>query len=303
MGGRPVDLIGSPSARRTVYGFIDRMNLPGLLRTFDFPNPDLSSPQRFTTTVPQQALFLLNNPLLLEESRHLVGRLGTRAGESPTARIERLYRLVYGRPPLLEEVIFARQFLAGAPTEDAAGSATAWHYGYGEYDEAARQLECFHPCRQWTGTSWQADGVALTADGGHPGSDARHAAVRRWTAPCDCVVKVTGTLEHQAEPGIRARVVSSRHREVGRWDVHKGKADTHCAPLAVRAGDALDFIVAGQKSGEHEEFKWTPTVQRIDESADATIWSAAHDFRGPALTPWEQFAQVLLLANEFAFVD
>ena len=38
-----------------MYGFIDRQNLPGLFRTFDFASPDTHAPQRYTTTVPQQA--------------------------------------------------------------------------------------------------------------------------------------------------------------------------------------------------------------------------------------------------------
>src|SRR5207249_3588694 len=53
-GGRPVDLIKKRegSSRRTVYGTIDRNDLPSLFRAFDFANPDLSTAQRDTTTVP-----------------------------------------------------------------------------------------------------------------------------------------------------------------------------------------------------------------------------------------------------------
>src|SRR5262249_22244613 len=64
-GGASVDLTKTPfSQRRTVYGFIERQNLPGMFRTFDFASPDASSPQRYTTTVPQQALFLMNSPFV-----------------------------------------------------------------------------------------------------------------------------------------------------------------------------------------------------------------------------------------------
>jgi hypothetical protein len=41
-GGRPADLLTSP--RRTVYTRVDRQFLPGVLRTFDFANPDLHTP-------------------------------------------------------------------------------------------------------------------------------------------------------------------------------------------------------------------------------------------------------------------
>ena len=59
------------SSRRTLYGFIDRQNLDGVYRTFDFAVPDATSPRRFVTTVPQQALFLMNSPFLHEQARRL----------------------------------------------------------------------------------------------------------------------------------------------------------------------------------------------------------------------------------------
>src|SRR5262249_28737344 len=61
MGGRPVNFEEKDEAAcRTIYGLIDRNNIPTLYRTFDFPSPDTSSPGRPQTTVPQQALFALN---------------------------------------------------------------------------------------------------------------------------------------------------------------------------------------------------------------------------------------------------
>jgi len=48
------------------------------LRTFDFAVPDASSPRRFVTTVPQQALFLMNSPFLHEQTRVLTARSGFR---------------------------------------------------------------------------------------------------------------------------------------------------------------------------------------------------------------------------------
>src|SRR4029434_118724 len=75
IGGKSVDIVSAPySKRRAVYASIDRQNLPGLFRTFDFPSPDVSNPQRFVTTVPQQALFMLNSPFVVEQARALVGK-------------------------------------------------------------------------------------------------------------------------------------------------------------------------------------------------------------------------------------
>src|SRR5947209_6463549 len=96
LGGRSVPITRPPfSTRRTVYGFIDRQNLPGVFRTFDFASPDATSPQRLETTVPQQALFLLNSPFVIELARSLVGRPEFAALQKPDQRVAWLYQRVY----------------------------------------------------------------------------------------------------------------------------------------------------------------------------------------------------------------
>ena len=112
-GGPPVKNILSKSGRRTVYGFLDRLYVPGLYRAFDFPSPDASSPQRDTTTIPQQALFLMNHPFVIECARHLVQSPEIAAEKDCARRVERLYRRLYGRGPTAEEVNLAREFMGG----------------------------------------------------------------------------------------------------------------------------------------------------------------------------------------------
>ena len=101
IGGRPTPITEAPfSARRTLYGFIDRQNLDGLYRTFDFAVPDATSPRRFVTTVPQQALFLMNSPFLHEQSRHLaaLAQGGGFRTISPTACAGSTFALWAARP-------------------------------------------------------------------------------------------------------------------------------------------------------------------------------------------------------------
>ncbi len=65
-GGKSVDPLASSDpamARRSLYTTIDRQYLPMTLQNFDFANPDMHSPKRSETIVPQQALFFLNHPL------------------------------------------------------------------------------------------------------------------------------------------------------------------------------------------------------------------------------------------------
>jgi hypothetical protein len=109
VGGRSVDLFASPfPTRRTLYGFIDRQNLPGTFRSFDMALPDTHAPQRFSTTVPQQALFLMNSTFVLEQAKALTARA---SDPDPAKRVAALYRLAYARAPTAEEVSLATAFL------------------------------------------------------------------------------------------------------------------------------------------------------------------------------------------------
>ena len=75
MGGPSVSLTDAPfSTRRSVYGFIERQNLPAFFRTFDFANPNTHTPERPQTTAPQQALFLMNSPFAIEQASFLATR-------------------------------------------------------------------------------------------------------------------------------------------------------------------------------------------------------------------------------------
>jgi hypothetical protein len=115
------DLTASSARRRTVYGFIDRLNLPGLFRTFDFPSPDATSPQREITTIPQQALFMMNNHFVIEAAQKLMQRPEILAEHDSSKRVVLLYHRLYSRNPTGEELAMAHEFL-GAAHE----SAKAW---------------------------------------------------------------------------------------------------------------------------------------------------------------------------------
>jgi hypothetical protein len=123
-GGRPFDLTDpGASPRRTVYGLVDRISLPGVLRAFDFANPDAHSPGRFATTVPQQALYLLNGAFVRGQAEVLLRLIDVAAVTDPGARIERLYRRIYQRSPTPAQRELALRFLAGTPASEPPASA------------------------------------------------------------------------------------------------------------------------------------------------------------------------------------
>jgi mono/diheme cytochrome c family protein len=120
VGGLPVELESEPFPnRRTVYGLIDRQNLPGMFRTFDFSNPDTSSQRRFHTTVPQQALFLMNSGFVIEQVRRLAQRSEVSGAKSGREKIEALYRILFQRPPDDDELELGTKFLTVQSSTDA----------------------------------------------------------------------------------------------------------------------------------------------------------------------------------------
>ena len=84
---------------------------------FDAANPDASSEKRVPSTVAPQALLFLNHPFVLAQARNLADRLGAEVPGDEGARIERAYRLLFGRSARPEEVEVSRRFLTrpGSP--------------------------------------------------------------------------------------------------------------------------------------------------------------------------------------------
>jgi len=119
MYGRPVQLTKEPySTRRTIYGFVDRANVAEMLINFDFANPAMTNGKRHLTTVPQQALFFMNNPLVVEQAKNLVARPDFRKLKAGRDRTSLLYELIYQRPPTEEEISLGLEFVANEPSRE-----------------------------------------------------------------------------------------------------------------------------------------------------------------------------------------
>jgi hypothetical protein len=100
-----------------VYGFIDRQDLPQTLRAFDFANPDQSTPERAETTVPQQALFMMNSPFVIEQAKAVTQHIANVTDTTP--RLIELYHRVYQRDPSAAELDMGRRYLGDKPDPDA----------------------------------------------------------------------------------------------------------------------------------------------------------------------------------------
>ncbi len=337
-GGPSVSLTDAPfSTRRSVYGFIERQNLPAFFRTFDFANPNTHTPERPQTTAPQQALFLMNSPFAIEQATHLAARSAeVQSQEAPARpdktgahpaqdaaagrvrRINRLFRHALGREPTIDELTDALEFIdRGESAESVAiTNQLTWQFGWGAYDEPARTVQ-FQPLPHFAPHTWQGGPALpdptlgwtkLTAAGGHPG-DAAHAAIRRWIAPSAGTLHIDGVLGHSATKGdgVRGRIVASRAGVVGTWQVFHSQAATSPPQFAVQQGDTIDFITDCSGNVDSDEFTWSVNLRMTTSDKDAgQVWDSAAGFHGPLkppLTRWEELAQVLLMSNEFVFVD
>jgi hypothetical protein len=126
VGGQPVNLTDEPySHRRTIYGYIDRGNLPELMSHFDFSNPEQPNSRRTTTIVPQQALFLMNSPFVIDATRNIWSELMASGTRSPRDLIIGIYKRVLGRTPTGEETAIAYQFLQVEAAKDSVVQAEA----------------------------------------------------------------------------------------------------------------------------------------------------------------------------------
>ncbi|MGB3118261.1 MAG: PSD1 and planctomycete cytochrome C domain-containing protein [Verrucomicrobiales bacterium] len=84
---------------RSVYLPIFRSKLPGMFTVFDFAEPDQVNGQRDVTTVAPQALFLLNNPFVVETATHAAQRVLALEGADDDAKIRYAYAYTLCRKP------------------------------------------------------------------------------------------------------------------------------------------------------------------------------------------------------------
>ncbi len=321
MGGPSVRLNSEPySTRRSVYGYVDRNNMPNMLLAFDFANPDLTTGKRETTIVPQQALFMMNNALVVEQGRDLVRRDDFKTLTRDDDRLALLYRLIYQRKPSDVESRLALSYL-GSETRAAAGGSPemSWEYGTGEIDPVSKQVKHFSRMTTFVGGRWQLvpqrirgeqrQGLAGLGPAGGVTSREFN-AIRRWTAPRDGFISIDATLSQapKTPDQVVARIVSSRTGLLGVWNASpKPGTATKLPRVMVKRGDTIDFVTASITSGKGTQFGWAPVIKMDGGSGMLSEWSAQKDFSDGSSTErlgaWEKFAQVLLETNEMSFIN
>jgi len=313
VGGPSADLANDPAVkRRAVYARIDRQNLPGIFRTFDLASPDAHAPKRYQTTIPQQALFYLNNPFVLNQA----GEIARLSADAPDNRIEEIFRRTLRRNPSSTEITACQQFLQTVAQQQQDDQIGGWLLGWGSISKQGVTLDNFQLLTvvregRLQGGEQLPDPnlgwVFVNRNGGHPGNDLRHCAVRRWTADNDCQVLLHGVLTHSSDQGdgVRLQVITN-NTLLAETVATNGTQTVAAAAIQLQAGQTIDFVVDCRSNPEHDSFRSKFVITQTVPGQAARIWNSERDFRETPtsrLDPWAQLAQTLLLTNEFSFID
>ena len=126
--GRPKTGPLDGAGRRSLYTKIRRNFLPGFLLAFDMPVPFQAMGRRTVTNVPAQALMLMNDPFVAEQSTLWARQTLADSTRSPAERIDQMYRAAFARLPTSDEQAAAREFLAGQATRHGGDFTTDPRY-------------------------------------------------------------------------------------------------------------------------------------------------------------------------------
>jgi len=331
-GGRAIELNAKDAdTRRTLYLKVDRYDQATVPSMFDFANPDSHSPQRFNTTVPQQALFLINSPFMRTRADAIAKATKLQGTTPDSEALRSMYQRILARDPKPDEVELAQRFLADATVLDAE-KPFRWSYGTVAFTRAADgkpAISGFEPFKHLTERAggsqrmWSPSEKIPSADpkwsyafwanyGGHA-APKELAVTARWHVPADLKVTIDGTLSRNTDhgDGVRAWIHNSRTGMLSEYFVNpKAQKNPTRLTTEVQKGDLLSFIVHNEAQSDHDSFDWQPRITLTDtgdllsdakaDFCDASRWPFA---RQKPQSPLSQLVQVLLISNEFMFLD
>jgi Protein of unknown function (DUF1553). len=106
--------------RRSIYVYRKR-GLPfPMFEVFDLPDQNISCGRRNVSTVPTQALTLLNDEFVLRQAKLFADRVKEAAPNDPARQIDLAYRIALTRPPDEKEMAIGTDFLKKQSLADFA---------------------------------------------------------------------------------------------------------------------------------------------------------------------------------------
>ncbi|MFP6752629.1 MAG: PSD1 and planctomycete cytochrome C domain-containing protein [Pirellulaceae bacterium] len=316
---------GKLPQRKSIYLRVKRSAPVSILQLFDQPDIETNCTRRSQSTVPLQALSLLNSDMV----SHAAAGFARRAlAESPQDPAGWAYRAAYSRAadqPVRESLsLFLEQqtalHLAGT------GQRKAWQYGYGSMDSQDDRKVLFTHFPAFVKQQWQLGSdypfqgsfwAGLNATAGHPGSD--KPVIVQWTSPLEGTIRIRGFVEHPspAGNGIRNTVVSSQDGKLSSWVTAHEKKLIKVDNIQVVHGDRLWVITDMNEELTSDNFNWTIVIEHLDDRGEVvTSWDSTAGFHGPLAEgdnldlakrarqkALVDLCHVLLASNGFAYID
>mgnify|MGYP000179834687 CR=1 FL=1 len=319
-GGRSLRL-EEPAAdsRRSLYAFVDRYQLPGVFVNFDLPHPDHHAARRVETTVPQQALFFLNNALPIRQAVRVAGDAGFRGLPDDEARARWIYRRLLRREASPGEVAEAVAWVRAAdPSDYEPPPGGHWEIRHAADTPGEEKLETFpmyHEGAWKTGPELARAPIRWL----HAGRGGGHAAagrrlVVRWRAHAPGEVRMSGWIERSQQGGA---VLAWSLRGPGGGKLKEARLDPESRAeldgpwTKVATGDTIDFVLRAPDGDACGGFRWDLRVEARERGGTRDLGRLADAFPethetppppGPG-DPWADLVQAIWAGNEFQHVD
>ena len=259
-------IVEGDDTRRSIYILAKRTQPVALLKAFDAPVMEVNCERRSSSTVATQSLMLMNSNFILRQA----GRFARRLQDEVST-------------PLPFDFDLSR----------FRNVESDWHCGWGDWDPEGQRVTRFAPFPHWTGQGWQGGdqlpdpqlgAATLTASGGHPGEQL--AVIRRWVAPLDGQLTLSGQLVHKPSEGdgVRASVHSSRGGSAGQWIAQKTSTETNVESIPVQAGDTIDLVVDCRQDTTSDTYDWEVQLQLKTEAGELLTTTSQDGFHGPQPT-------------------
>ena len=320
MGGQSVNLVsannGTYSTRRTVYGLVDRGRLPEVFTTFDFATPEMTTGKRFQTTVPKQALFLMNNSMVIEQVRNMITRPEFVRIVSEEDRIRTLYRICFQREPSELEIKIGIRYIENAMREDMSDVKKEynWKYGYRAAGPNRTVSKFFEfPAFDkdvYSSTNTFFKGVTSTRNGGTLSGNQDIYNIRQWISPRNGSIQVNGTVGIKSKTQSANLVIYKNGSPIKTVTVPSGPEISFSQSVEVGLDDKIEFTMIGT-SPNNKDYTLVIKILEVKDvdSLTPVNWTSNIDFRGPIkkldreLNSWERYTHILILSNEMVFVN
>ena len=129
--------------RRSVYAYIKRGLKYPMFEVFDEPDLNVTCERRATSTVPTQALTLLNNEFTLLQANYLADRVWKAAGADPQKQVKEMYRIAFSREPAESEMRANLSFLDKQKAAASVSGEAAVHSALGDLAHVVLNLNEF----------------------------------------------------------------------------------------------------------------------------------------------------------------